>query len=171
MEDKIEVNEYVRTDKGKIGKVVEIRLGFNKDLQEYQDIYKLDNGLWTILDYIVKHSKQLIDLIEVKDVIKYRIDNISTTLETKGYIEGIIDISDEEILQNIKHDKNYHIFEILTCQQFEANCYENREENNNVHRYIYNTNKKYNIIYADPPWNYGDVHKWHKMGRRSKRTL
>ena len=33
---------------------------------------------------------------------------------------------------------------------------------------IYNTNKKYNIIYADPPWNYGDVHK---MGRRSKRTL
>lgn len=36
---------------------------------------------------------------------------------------------------------------------------------------IYNTNKKYNIIYADPPWNYRDVHKWHKMGRRSKRTL
>lgn len=29
---------------------------------------------------------------------------------------------------------------------------------------IYNTNKKYNIIYADPPWSYGDVHKWHKMG-------
>lgn len=36
---------------------------------------------------------------------------------------------------------------------------------------IYNTNKKYSIIYADPPWNYGDVHKWHKMGRRRKRTL
>ena len=29
---------------------------------------------------------------------------------------------------------------------------------------IYNTNKKYNIIYADPPWSYGDVHTWHKMG-------
>ena len=27
----IEVNEYVRTNKGNIGKVVEIRLGFNKD--------------------------------------------------------------------------------------------------------------------------------------------
>ena len=35
----IEVNEYVRTNKGNIGKVVEIRLGFNKDLQVYQDIY------------------------------------------------------------------------------------------------------------------------------------
>ena len=29
---------------------------------------------------------------------------------------------------------------------------------------IYNTEKKYNIIYADPPWKYGDVHTWHKMG-------
>lgn len=29
---------------------------------------------------------------------------------------------------------------------------------------IYNTDKKYNIIYADPPWSYGDVHTWHKMG-------
>ena len=27
----IEVNDYVRTNKGNIGKVVEIRLGFNKD--------------------------------------------------------------------------------------------------------------------------------------------
>lgn len=29
---------------------------------------------------------------------------------------------------------------------------------------IYTTDKKYNIIYADPPWSYGDVHIWHKMG-------
>lgn len=29
---------------------------------------------------------------------------------------------------------------------------------------IYNTDKKYNIIYADPPWQYRDVHTWHKMG-------
>lgn len=49
----IEVNEYVRTNKGNIGKVVEIRLGFNKDTQLYQNVYMLDNGLWTILEYIV----------------------------------------------------------------------------------------------------------------------
>lgn len=24
--------------------------------------------------------------------------------------------------------------------------------------------KKYNIIYADPPWHYSDVHTWRKMG-------
>lgn len=123
MENKIEVGEYVRTNKGRIGKVAEIRLGFNKDLQVYQDIYILDNGLWTILDYIVKHSKQLIDLIEVGDIIKYRIDNISTTLETKGYIKEIVDISDEEMLQRIKSDKNYNILEILTREQYMANCF------------------------------------------------
>lgn len=39
MEDKIEVGEYVITNKGNIGKIVEIRLGFNKDTQLYQDIY------------------------------------------------------------------------------------------------------------------------------------
>lgn len=26
------------------------------------------------------------------------------------------------------------------------------------------TNKKYKIIYADPPWEYSDVHSWKKMG-------
>lgn len=41
----IEVNEYVRTNKGNIGKVVEIRLGFNKDTQLYQNVYMLDNRL------------------------------------------------------------------------------------------------------------------------------
>lgn len=68
---KIEINEYVRTNKGRIGKVAEIRLGFNKDLQVYQDIYILDNGLWTILDYIANHSKQLIDLIKVRRFCKW----------------------------------------------------------------------------------------------------
>ena len=70
-----------------------------------------------------KVSENIIDLIEVEDVIKYRIYNISTTLETKGYLEVITDIPDEEMLQEIKNDKNYHILEILTHEQFEANCY------------------------------------------------
>lgn len=123
MKDKIEVGEYVRTQNGKIDKVERFIAGLC--------IWCCENGMYidecncvgTHLEDIVKHSKQLIDLIEVKDVIKYRIDNISTTLETKGYIEGIVDISDEKMLQRIKSDKNYHILEILTKEQFEANCY------------------------------------------------
>ena len=116
MEDKIEVNEYVRTKNGVIDKV-DALYGM------IENTVHLENLKWFDIKNIVKHSKQLIDLIEVKDVIKYRINNISTTLETKGYIEGIVDISDEEMLQRIKNDNNYYILEILTKEQYLANCY------------------------------------------------
>ena len=61
----IEVNEYVRTNKGNIGKGVEIRLGFNKDTQLYQKVYMLDNGLWTILEYIVKQNKEITKVLNL----------------------------------------------------------------------------------------------------------
>ena len=120
---KIEVNEYVRTKDGYIIKVDENTNIFNLGYKEqYVDMETTKYG-FTCEEEIVKHSKQLIDLIEVKDVIRYRIDNISTTLETKGYLEGIIDISDKEMLQEIKSDKDYHILEILTKESYMANCY------------------------------------------------
>ena len=115
MENMIEVGEYIRNNKI-IAKVI----GTDDDNNILLDIQQI---LTKPEEKTVKHSKQLIDLIEVKDVIKYRINNISTTLETKGYIEGIVDISDEEMLQGIKNDNDYHILEILTKEQFEANCY------------------------------------------------
>ena len=115
----IKVEEYVRTRAGFIYKITNI----DKNGVIYLDKKQSVVSKQELEDYTVKHSKQLIDLVEVKDVIKYRIDNISTTLETKGYLEGIIDISDEEMLQEIKRDKDYHILEILTHEQFEANCY------------------------------------------------
>lgn len=121
MENKIEVGEYVRTNKGRIGKVAEIRLGFNKDLQVYQDIYILDNGLWTILDYIVKHSKQLMELIKNKDILKLRTSD-SKEVFFIGVDEDTSDVKYEEIITNIKNGEN-ELLEILTSQQFEADCY------------------------------------------------
>ena len=110
MENCIKVGKYIRVNNDNrncigIGKVTRI---------VNESIYVNMNNKYNLpvcfqINNIVKHSKQLIDLIKVKDVNKYRIDNISTTLETKGYIEGIVDISDEEMLQRIKSDKNYHI--------------------------------------------------------------
>ena len=111
----IEVGDYVRTDNGEMHKVIDIEKGSIKIKSQYKE--------WIGLCCIVNHSKQPIDLIEVKDVIKYRINNISTTLETKGYVEGIVDISDEEMLQRIKNDKNYEVLEILTKESYMANCY------------------------------------------------
>ena len=119
----IEVGDYVRINDDfrlialGIGKVVRI----NKDSIHVKMNFELPFSFKK--ENIANHSKQLIDLIEIKDVIKYRINNISTTLETKGYVEGIVDISDEEMLQRIKNDKNYHILAILTKEQMEANQY------------------------------------------------
>ncbi len=117
------IGEYVRTKDGKIG----IFKGYNNNRKsQWACKVKLPKmKLWKYYEEenIVKPSKQLIDLIEVGDIIKYRIDNISTTLETKGYIKGIVDIADEEMLQRIKSDKNYNILEILTREQYMANCF------------------------------------------------
>ena len=122
------VGDYVRTKDGKIG--IFDRYSSRKENSLYKSPFncfiKLRNRkspLQCSEDYIVKHSKNIIDLIEVKDVIKYRINNISTTLETKGYVERIVDISDEEMLQRIKNDKNYEVLEILTKESYMANCY------------------------------------------------
>ena len=125
----IEVGEYVRTEEGYIGILIEyipnalnyLKIDVGKEIR--RDNGMSDNYIYTRYGFQLKHSKQPIDLIEVKDVIKYRINNISTTLETKGYVEGIVDISNEEMLQRIKNDKNYEVLEILTHHQYMANCY------------------------------------------------
>lgn len=133
----IEVNEYVRLARNQ---------GINKIIDKEDDRYILESEIadsygditWFLYECeleeeIVKHSKQLIDLIEVGDVIKYKIENVP--LETRGYLKGITDISDKEMLRNIRNDKNYKVLEILTKEQFLANCYkvggedENRKTN------------------------------------------
>lgn len=69
----IEVGDYVRTDRGIIAKVDEIRLGTNRERKVFQNIYELDNGLWTVIDYIKKHRKNIIDLVEVGDYVNGRL--------------------------------------------------------------------------------------------------
>lgn len=59
--------------------------------------------------------------LEVGDIIRYRIDNVP--LETKGYLTDVTDITDEEMLESIKKDKNYHVLQILTKEQFEQMAY------------------------------------------------
>lgn len=128
MEDEIEIGEYGRTNFGEIIKFAWLEDSEGKTIKNKVILInrnKVSNDFYYFHgeENIVKHSKQLIDLIEVGDIIKYRIDNISTTLETKGYIKGIVDIADEEMLQRIKSDKNYNILEILAREQYMANCY------------------------------------------------
>lgn len=120
----IEVGEYVKTNKGNIGKVVEIRLGLNKDTQLYQNVYMLDNGLWTILEYIVKHRKKLIDLIEDKDIVEIELSEEFVEKKDKKKLIQIGDIYTKETLQkDIDNGIITRILTILPYNQYMANCY------------------------------------------------
>ena len=107
-EDGIEVGEYVRTDKGYIFKIDEEK----KNLQ-------IANFLDAEYGKMTKHSKQLIDLIENKDILKVKINK---EIIFMGIDENTSDIRYEELIKNIKN-RDYELLEILTHQQFEANCY------------------------------------------------
>jgi hypothetical protein len=62
MEDKIEINEYVRTETEGIGKVIDIKENpLRYVINEYGEI--------VLANEIVKHSKNIIDLIEKNDLV------------------------------------------------------------------------------------------------------
>ena len=70
---KIEVNEYVRTKDGTIGKVIKVLSN---------RVFLNSLGYAVLIKDIVKHSKQLIDLIEVGDYVNGHlvvdVDDINT---------------------------------------------------------------------------------------------
>lgn len=125
MEDKIEVGEYYRTKNGLIRKIKTIKSGKR---QFTRTTVTLINGRHRLED-IVKHSKQLIDLIEVGDIVN------------KELVIGIIDITndkeervDRKLITQYRSaqftglDIRYYIYDddiktILTRESYMANCY------------------------------------------------
>ena len=113
----IEVNEYVRTKNKGIRKID--RIDNNKTINKYlyftgkEDFEGKEYGIIKTTD-IVKHSKQLIYLIENKDILKVRIDK---TIMFFGIDEGTSDIKYKEIIKSIENGE-YELLEILTHQQF-----------------------------------------------------
>lgn len=65
MENEIKVNDYVRLKDGTIAKVIEIK---NQDT-DILNWYCLDNNMGTMDRSIVKHSPNLIDLIQCGDYV------------------------------------------------------------------------------------------------------
>ena len=126
MEEKISVNEYVRTSNKGIRRID--RIDNNKTVNKYlyftgtEDFEGKEYGIIKTTD-IVKHSKQLIDLIEIKDLICFKNTSSSYTLENE---EMIIHIFNNETLQEVKQaieDREIKIISILTKEQYIANCY------------------------------------------------
>ena len=119
MEDKIEVGEYYRTKNGLIRKIKTIKSGKR---QFTRTVETLINGRHRLED-IVKHSKQLKDLIESGDLIIYRLRGLKH--QCKGFIRIYKDARSGK--ENLGIDyyslEQIEIIKILTHEQIEANCY------------------------------------------------
>jgi len=121
--DKIEIGEFVRTKNNGIKRIDTIFE--NKTVNKYGYECGSDwDGKW--YSYIkttdiVKHSKNIIDLIEYGDIVEY-IDDLEDNNE---YIKSFIVTKTELQLKAFKeYLKSYcKIISILTKQQYEQNCY------------------------------------------------
>ena len=87
----------------------------------------LDNGLWTILEYIVKHSKQLIDLIEVGDYVNGREVKHIAMFEGFPDYPKLIFVDETHLIPDDTCE-NDEIQTILTKESYMANCYKVGEE-------------------------------------------
>ena len=108
----IEVEEYIRTPYHKIEKIKKIKqedgwICVTTDKNAYELEWLKTNK--------VKHSKNIIDLIEVGDIVFME--------DFPGY--DFIYINDKEMLEALKQDvkDGVRIKSILTKKLYQANCY------------------------------------------------
>ena len=115
MEEKISVNEYVRFNNGEIGKVIDIKENPSRIVySEYGEI-----GL---ISEIVKHSKQLIDLIEKDDYVNGRKVKHIAMFEGFPDYPKLIFVDETHLIPDDTCE-NDEIKTILTKEQYMANYY------------------------------------------------
>ena len=122
MEEEIEVGEWIRSKDGFIGKVQKI----NYDNMEKSNYYicEKDNVMASnYLENIAKHSKQLIDLIEQRDIVedKYNTYEVAFIAGNRIYCNDY-NYDDSLIVLEEKD-----IETILTKESYMANCYKIEE--------------------------------------------
>lgn len=103
MQNEIEVGEYVRTDKGYLFKV-----------DKEKTTLKVLNFLDVEYGNIVKHSKQLIDLIDFGDFVN-GINVVEKGLDKNDNVSSFSNGHDEVRAKDIKT--------ILTKERYMVNCY------------------------------------------------
>lgn len=120
----IEVGEYVRTENGIIDKVDSL-CGMIENT-----VYLKQQSLWFYADYIIKHSKHLIDLIEDKDIVEIELSEEFVEKKDKKKLIQIGNIYTKETLQkDIDNGIITRILTILSYNQYMANCYKVGGEN------------------------------------------
>lgn len=119
----IEVGEYVRTKEGYIAKCIEI--GEDGDYSTFDNYIEIQNGYTFFydneLDKITKHSHNIIDLIEARDIVNG--SKVIDKVFCDGY-DGKIYIYLEQVTTGaLEPTSNKEIKTILTHEQYESNCY------------------------------------------------
>ena len=121
MPNEIDVGEFVRTDKCEIAKVTFVAketLGETLGANEYRSIGFCNTEPY-VYGNIVKHSKQLIDLIEVGDIVKdkYNKYEVAFVKDDKIYC------NDYNLDDSLITLREQDIKAILTKESYMANCY------------------------------------------------
>ena len=109
----IEVNDYVRTKDGTIGKVIKVLSN---------RVFLNSLGYAVLIKDIVKHSKQLIDLVEVGDYVNGREVKHIAMFEGFPDYPKLIFVDETHLIPDDTCE-NDEIQTILTKEQFDANCY------------------------------------------------
>lgn len=115
----IEVGEYVRTKDGIIDKIERFSVGCCTWYCENGMCIDECNCMGTHLEDIAKHSKQLIDIIEVGDIVKDK----NNKYEVAFVKDDKIYCNDYNLDDSLITLREQDIKEILAREQFEANCY------------------------------------------------
>lgn len=121
--EEIKINDYVRTIKGTIGKIIEIAVGI-KDVKD--TLYFTEKYEYYHYNDIAKHSKNIKDLIETGDIVIYRVNNLFTDIEiVKEYTDART--LKTELRIGLYSLEQVDIKKILTKERFENECFKVEE--------------------------------------------
>lgn len=140
MENKIKVGEYVRTNEGIIDKVDRYSIG--------SCVYHCKNGMCideceTVgipISDIKKHSFNIIDLIEMGDILKYRLNDFSS-----------IDVSEVILVTEGRTLKDYLSVKGYSLNQIENLSLITKEQFKNVE---YEVKNHVQILYGKRKWHH-----------------
>ncbi len=126
MEEIIEIGEYVRTKTGHIAKLLE-KTEYDYSFDDVVATPFGEQREWLSVEYgiknIVKHSKHLKDLIEVGDIVKYKLKNFKHTNVAIVRLVQDARSNKEKMLIDGYNLEQIDILEILTKESYMADCY------------------------------------------------
>lgn len=123
---KLEVGMYIRTNYGKIDKILKLNESYVKGVSQKDEFYAYD------IEKIVKASYNIIDILEVGDYVNgYKIEKVNNNLnEHKGicnsldtYLWGVNDLDEFEKIVIFEID----IKSVVTHEQMEQMAYKVEE--------------------------------------------